>query len=137
MSDGVGAGNDSYASSDTIINNTRPATVTPAVTARAATSLSLDATTTVEVTEKVTAYPNPFKDDVTLTISTQAAISKVGIKVFDLSGRPVVVKEVSNVPQGTSQINVGLDSRLTPGVYLLQIRNGDNGKVQVIKLVRK
>jgi hypothetical protein len=136
MSDGVGAGNDSYASSDTIINNNRPAAVTPATTARSATSLSLDATT-VEVTEKVTAYPNPFKDDVTLTISTQAAISKVGITVFDLSGRPVLVKEVSNVLQGTSQINVGLDSRLSPGVYLLQIRNGDNGKVQVIKLLRQ
>jgi len=57
--------------------------------------------------------------------------------VFDLSGRPVLTREVSNVLQGTTQISVGLDSRLAPGVYLLQVLNADTGKVQVIKLLRQ
>lgn len=92
---------------------------------------------TTKVQVSATAYPNPFTDDVILTLSTPDGISKVGVAVFDISGKAVLRREISQVPRGTTQYNVGLNRSLGRGVYLLQVRNGDTGSVKVIQLLRR
>ena len=51
--------------------------------------------------------------------------------------KQLMLKELSNVPAGTSLVKLGLNSGLQKGVYFVQVRNGANGKSDVIKIVRQ
>ena len=71
---------------------------------------------------KVSVYPNPFRDDVLIKLSLARNTPKVVIRVTDISGRVVALKELSNVPRGVSQQSPGLNSRnLAPGIYIIQV----------------
>lgn len=77
--------------------------------------------------ETVIVYPNPFTDQVNLSI-TSAEASQMKVTIINLSG-----KEVGNltipVSAGTSNININDFEKLTAGVYFIKVNIGDESKM--------
>ncbi len=77
---------------------------------------------------ELTAYPNPFKHYVTLSIKSNRK-ETVSIKIVDAVGRVVVLKQ--NLPANTT---VALGHHLKPGIYYAEAVQGNNRKT--LKLVK-
>jgi fibronectin type 3 domain-containing protein/predicted esterase len=89
----------------------------------------------------VRAFPNPFADDVIINVSLEKPVAKLSMVLLDLSGKPILSRELSNVPSGNSQhklnttgVNLG---KLPPGIYLVRIIGLPGGKVETIKLIKR
>ncbi|MDO1447666.1 PA14 domain-containing protein [Rhodocytophaga aerolata] len=78
-------------------------------------------------------YPNPFSDK--LTIATGEQEGKVTITLTDVVGKTYFVKEY--VLSGQSEVELALTGlSLKAGMHLLKLQS-ENGKTQVIKLLKK
>lgn len=67
-------------------------------------------------------YPNPFVDDITVRLSLEKPVDKIFVTLNDISGKPVFVSTLTNLPKGTSERKLGLNGRkVAPGVYGLQL----------------
>ncbi len=76
----------------------------------------------------VTAYPNPFNDDMHVKLETEFA-ELASVTVYDLTGR--VLEQKNDQDPGT-EIIVG--NSLKNGMYILEIRQGDNSKkIKIVK----
>ncbi|MFZ4931698.1 T9SS type A sorting domain-containing protein [Chryseobacterium sp. Mn2064] len=73
--------------------------------------------------DKVSVYPNPTADYITLQISSKEKPREVS--VYDLSGKLVMQKEINN-----DRIDL---SSLISGVYLLTFKNSDIKPIKIIK----
>jgi hypothetical protein len=74
-------------------------------------------------------YPNPSNSQFTLRISSTTA-DKADVRVLDLSGR--VVERLPATPTNTE---VQLGRELSPGVYFVEVRSGEEVKMtKVVKL---
>ena len=87
---------------------------------------------------EVRTYPNPFENQVTFSIESNAA-SNVTIRVFDLLGKEIhTAYEPVNL--GSNEVNLNLNKVSHPGIYLYKIEfeNG-NGKSSISsgKLIKK
>ncbi|HMH20626.1 MAG TPA: fibronectin type III domain-containing protein [Puia sp.] len=81
-------------------------------------------------------YPNPFVDDVALKLTLDQPVEKATVRVSDIAGRPVFVKELRSLPAGSSQYNLGLNgASMAPGVYFVQIM-GPGLAIKTIKIVK-
>lgn len=70
----------------------------------------------------ISAYPNPFVDDMTLKFDLNRNISKFTVLVIDVNGRIVHRKELSNVPAGVSTQKLGLQGgSLNRGIYFIKV----------------
>ena len=84
-------------------------------------------TVTIEqggATNSLSVYPNPVRDQFTIRLSTNSDES-YSLALIDMAGKTVLTR------QGLSaggQIHVGIDQKLTPGVYLLRL----SGQQQVL-----
>jgi len=79
-------------------------------------------------------YPNPVTSGSVVTIQSNQPLQM--IRVFDINGKLVIVK---NIATGNSQgsTNYTLNtSSLSTGMYLMQIANSD-GTISSLKLVKK
>ncbi|HLA54583.1 MAG TPA: T9SS type A sorting domain-containing protein, partial [Flavobacterium sp.] len=77
----------------------------------------------------VTAYPNPFADNVSIDIRTASA-EKVNVKVYDMTGRLLEVLDTDVSEVNTLQIG----DRYPSGVYNVIVSQGDEVKtLRVIK----
>ena len=89
---------------------------------------------------KITAFPNPFADAVSLSFQLPQPVAKVLVSVVDVSGRVVFRQEMNNLPQGSSVQKLGLNSRnLTNGSYFVIIQGlpeGSSKSLQMLKMVR-
>jgi hypothetical protein len=77
----------------------------------------------------ITAYPNPFQDDVTVEFSLEKA-SRVDLSLYDLSGR-VVWSEAGFFNQGEQRFSI-TDLELPAGAYSFVVSTADhslNGKI--------
>lgn len=72
----------------------------------------------------VSVYPNPFKDDLYLTISGAAGL--VNIEVFDVLGQ--LVAKTNRVQFGfePQDIEVNIPTRLPAGTYMVRVSNSGN-----------
>ncbi|MCA0426352.1 MAG: T9SS type A sorting domain-containing protein [Bacteroidetes bacterium] len=64
-------------------------------------------------------YPNPLNDFTTIPVNFKQN-SDVVVRVMDLNGKEVMVKEFTNTPAGASQLELNL-SNLNTGVYLYSV----------------
>ena len=87
---------------------------------------------------EVRTYPNPFENQVTFSIESNAA-SNVTIRVFDLLGKEIHTA-FEPVNLGSNEVNVNLNKVSHPGIYLYKIEfeNG-NGKSSISsgKLIKR
>jgi hypothetical protein len=79
------------------------------------------------VTNKVTAFPNPVIDKVTVQVNDLKGIAN--IRVFDIYGKQVM-QQNSNTPLTNLYM-----SKLSAGVYMIRVRT--EGKEHVIKVVKQ
>ncbi len=72
---------------------------------------------------KLNVYPNPFRDDLAVKMNLANNVSKLVIKVTDVSGRTIITREYANVPKGSWLQSVGLNNeKIAPGIYFIQVQ---------------
>lgn len=83
---------------------------------------------------KLSAYPNPFEDEVLLKFELPEMKERLTVYLTDMTGRRVFSREFRNVPQGVSQFKLGVSGNsYAPGIYFLNIEDGNTN----IKLIKK
>lgn len=98
-------------------------------------SLSLQQQT--NIITKLTAFPNPFNNRITISAQFEKAQKQVVVRVLDITGRTVVSRNVENVTQGMWQYPLNFDDRsLKPGIYILQILTESKSSPVVFKLIK-
>jgi hypothetical protein len=89
---------------------------------------------------KVTAYPNPFVDKVTLNLELSRPVNKLVVSLIDVSGRVLIRQELSNLPQGRSVQSLDLNGGNLPvGTYFILLQglpDGRNKAIQLLKVLR-
>ena len=77
----------------------------------------------------VTAFPNPYADELTVRVSEVNAAEQVNVVVFDMTGRAVASKQGT---PGASDISVG--KGLPSGMYIVEVvKGGEVKKISVVK----
>ncbi|MFM7757857.1 MAG: T9SS type A sorting domain-containing protein, partial [Crocinitomicaceae bacterium] len=83
----------------------------------------------VELTWDAAAMPNPYNEYVTVSLSTEST-SSVTITMVDAMGKEV--SRTQTTVEGIESVQLG--EQLTPGVYMITVRQDDNVKmIRVIK----
>lgn len=86
---------------------------------------------------KLNVYPNPFRDDVHIKLNLAKSASKIVIKVTDLSGKVVMLRELTNIPKGVWQQSSGLSSKnLAPGIYIMQVLGLDGEILPPVRILK-
>jgi large repetitive protein len=86
--------------------------------------------------ETVTAYPNPFNDQVRLNLQAKQG-DAVYVDLFDMTGKVLYRQIFRNMSPGINNINLQFNNKLAAGTYILQVRIGEGVKSNVIKLVKR
>jgi len=81
------------------------------------------------------AYPNPFVDNVVVSLSLAQAADKFTLVVVDAAGRIMQKQEFSGVPAGMWQQTLNF-SRLTKGIYFIQVYGLPDGKTRSFQMVK-
>jgi Zn-dependent metalloprotease len=83
---------------------------------------------------KLRAFPNPFKDQITVEIELQYNSDEASIRIFDLAGRNVENPVTRSLNAGKNLLEINT-SGLPSGVYLLNItlQNGKSLQQRIIK----
>ncbi|MEI7978717.1 MAG: T9SS type A sorting domain-containing protein [Bacteroidota bacterium] len=95
-------------------------------------SKTIEVKTDADTKESVKVNPNPFTNELTVSIETLVD-SKATLEVVDINGRVTLTQNV-NVTKGTSAINVDGIEKLKQGVYFVRVST-DLG-TQVFKLIK-
>ncbi|WP_153800795.1 T9SS type A sorting domain-containing protein, partial [Foetidibacter luteolus] len=85
--------------------------------------------------DKLTAFPSPFTDDVTLRMLLKESVNKLDVVVFDMNGRAIFSRGFGSVAKGVWQQKLGLSGRgLANGVYYIKVLGipGENS-IKVVK----
>ncbi|RAJ06943.1 fibronectin type III domain protein [Chitinophaga skermanii] len=85
--------------------------------------------------ELLNAFPNPFQQDLYLTMSKDGNPSRIAGLLYDMTGR-LVHAEVFGSFSGTNQSKVNVPANLPPGMYLLQILV-DGKAEKTVKLIKR
>ncbi|ALD22306.1 hypothetical protein AM218_15170 [Hymenobacter sp. DG25A] len=89
---------------------------------------------TASVEARMEAYPNPFHNELRLTI--QAAMSgKAKLMLLDMTGR-VVLQQTAEVTAGTNDLEMLGLTNLQPGAYMLRVVLPD-GKAQNTRILKR
>lgn len=92
-----------------------------------------------DATEKsvVSVFPNPFTDAVTVQAPVRTKISLLSVKITDMSGRVISLRQFRNVPAGTWQQQISLkDLGLNIGTYFMQVDGLPGQNAQVVKILK-
>jgi Secretion system C-terminal sorting domain/SprB repeat len=83
---------------------------------------------------KVTVYPNPFSNNLTVAITTDK-VENLVIKVFNVSG--VLINEFSATSTlGTNEIEIKPNATLSPGIYFVEVQS-DSILTRQFKVVKQ
>lgn len=105
-----------------IVLDKKPVNVQPAATVPAAKGPVLP----VEAVTQVAVYPNPFADDINVSLYVENDQERVTIRLSDAAGRQVYYKEFSGLKKGEWRQQLQIPGeQLTAGMYILEIRGTD------------
>lgn len=82
----------------------------------------------------VRAFPNPFKDE--LTVQITGAADNYDVRMFDVLGNLLTERKVDLLTNGTYEIKLDQFGRFTPGVYFVQV-TGRAGFIKNLRVVRE
>jgi len=93
-------------------------------------------TTQQPVVTRLSAYPNPFMDQLNIEFYNNAGGNKVTVDLYDMSGRLVYRRNAGSMPVGQNRLSLNLEnSGFTPGVYVVKLNI--NGQVlNTTKLIK-
>ncbi|MFN3445990.1 MAG: T9SS type A sorting domain-containing protein, partial [Bacteroidia bacterium] len=86
----------------------------------------------VNNTNAISAYPNPFNADVTVSVNATKA-STANVTVFDFSGRNILSNNYQ-VAEGSNIISINEMSNLNTGIYFVKV--AVDGQEVVIKMIK-
>lgn len=109
------------------------ATVT---SSKAASSLNQANTAKAVEEHYLSAYPNPFTHNFTLSLSSPKE-DAVTVQLYDVSGKPVFAQNLGRVPKGNYTVQLTPGRNLTAGVYMLKVIYRDSRKMKYVKLLRQ
>jgi hypothetical protein len=119
-------------------SNTAPQTAPAAATTDVSTTARQAQVETAATAVLVDAYPNPFRDDVTLKLDIKENTAKFSVVVSDLSGKIIHRLEVANTAKGTRLQKLGLNGRSLPqGIYLVRVVGLPGQAPAPLKLVKE
>jgi hypothetical protein len=124
-----------------IVNGYNPATTAiPAPPAGAAISPEIvrvnNAGSVIAENIEVSAYPNPFRQSFTLTV-TSSRPDQLDVLLYDINGKLVYRTRYGNLNSGTNTIRVQPDKQLLPGMYMVKAVLGTGKASRQIKLVKQ
>lgn len=101
-------------------------------------NLSITPVTNKLSATEVSIYPNPFVNYINVSLNLAENQDKVSIRVLDVTGKPVVVKEITGLSKGASLQRIVIPSTLPVGVYMVQVITKENDKLapKVIKIMK-
>lgn len=92
----------------------------------------------VEAETSVTVYPNPFVDNITVSLNVERNDERVSVRLTDAQGRQVYFKDFGGLRKGEWRQQLQLPTELlTAGMYILEVRGKDiNLPPQTFKLIK-
>ena len=83
----------------------------------------------------VTVSPNPFKSNLTIRFNEEVK-ERIQLVIVDIVGK-VVYQEVQTLLNGTNEVQISLpENQINNGVYLLKLTSND-GRTQLVKLIKE
>lgn len=84
---------------------------------------------------EITAFPNPFRQFFTLTVSTEEP-DELDVFLYDINGRLAYQTRCPNVSSGMNTIRIQPDKSLPPGVYMVKavLGNKDYKQIKIVRL---
>ncbi len=74
----------------------------------------------------VVVSPNPFTNELIVTINLGINESLLSLKMFDSHGATIMTKEFGGLKQGYQSVQMNVPGYLSKGVYILQVSTGDS-----------
>lgn len=108
--------------------------INPAVTTNDASQLKQDLNKESLTVDNI--YPNPFRSNLNLVITRNGKPVKVGLTMFDMSGRMVAGQQLGDLAAGRHQLSFTPGASLPAGIYVLQV-TANNRVVQTIRLIKQ
>jgi hypothetical protein len=108
-------------------------------TGTAASLTAVNSTTAAAFTgdTKISAFPNPFVDEISLSLQLSKPVAKLLVGVADVSGRMLFQEELDNLPQGISQRQLSLNAGILPkGTYFIVLQGLPDGRTRTIQLIK-
>lgn len=97
----------------------------------------IDSSKVVNVSDQISAYPNPFQQTFTLSVPAQEN-DRVLVSMYNVGGQIVFKKEFDNLYEGKNNLLIDVSGQISAkGVYMLKIDYVDkpkNGQIRMIKL---
>ena len=86
---------------------------------------------------EISAYPNPFVDDIVLKLNLKQDVGNLSVILTDMTGRPVRLQSFSNLKKGIWQQKLGLNGKtLSSGIYFVRVAGIPGEKDRVIKVMK-
>jgi hypothetical protein len=117
--------------------NTKTPTITPTLTVTPTITQTTTSTPWVVKGGETTVYPNPAQGNKVYFLYSPAALSNVGINVYNLAGLKVAHLEDNNKPGTANQITTWNITNVAPGVYLYQVTLVDVNGISTTTAMKK
>jgi hypothetical protein len=104
----------------------------------AANALSLNGATPYTGAVKLMAYPNPFIDEIRLSVSLDKPVDKLKAMVIDVTGRVLHEEQLTGVPQGVTEQKLHMNAAALPaGTYFVIITGLPDGKTKAVPMIKQ
>lgn len=90
---------------------------------------------TLDAIGEVKAFPNPFHDNFTLSVSANTN-SKAQVMLYNMNGK-LVYSNAFGIHPGVNSLKIITNSNLTAGVYTIVVTNADGKTIKTIKLLKQ
>ncbi len=100
-------------------------------------SSNANAVVTDKISDVVSVYPNPFHQNITLSLFAKAN-ENIEVMMFDVNGKLVYTQQFNNVNEGKNHLNIRANENfLTPGVYVMKVIYINRNTFKIIKLIKQ
>ncbi|MDP4260390.1 MAG: fibronectin type III domain-containing protein, partial [Bacteroidota bacterium] len=116
-----------------------PRTGAGAAVTGAANALSLSGSTDPYMGPvRLMAYPNPFIDEIRLSVSLNKPVDKLNAMVIDVTGRVLHEEQLTGLPQGVTEQKLHLNAAALPaGTYFVILTGLPDGKTKAVPMVKQ
>ncbi len=99
-------------------------------------TLNTDSANAFLTETKVTAFPNPWTDQVNLGLQLSQPVARMLVSLVDSKGRVLFREEMDNLPQGSSVQPLNLNANLPTGTYFLLVQGLPDGKSMSLPMLK-
>lgn len=96
----------------------------------------IDAPVTATTVTVTNVYPNPFQSFVYVALQQPKDGARIIIRLVDLNGRQVLVKDLGTRSQGSYNERLDVPAAIKSGIYILQV-TADNTSIKSVKLIKQ